>query len=185
MNTGATLSSPHATLRAIEPEDVDFILSLENDESMWAFGDQRAPYSKATLNTYALTYDPDPLRSGQLRLIIEDAEGEAAGALDLFGIDPYSRHCWIGIGIVEAKRRKGLATAALRLAVKYATEILGIIAAGACVAADNDKGRHLFEKAGFTLCGKLPEWYYYKGERKDILLYVALAGISSSRGRQA
>lgn len=185
MNGNKMLSSHTARLRAMEPEDVDFVLSLENDESMWAFGDQRAPYSKATLSNYALTYDPDPLRSGQLRLIIEDSDKNAVGTLDLFGIDPYSRHCWIGIGITETKRRKGLATEALRMAIDYAWRCLEMKAIGACIAADNDKARILFANAGFCLCGKLPGWYRFKGECKDILVYTALPGLSSSKDHQA
>ena len=39
-------------LRALEPEDLDFLYSIENDAELWDFGCANVPYSKFSLNNY-------------------------------------------------------------------------------------------------------------------------------------
>ncbi|MDE5849776.1 MAG: GNAT family N-acetyltransferase, partial [Muribaculaceae bacterium] len=55
-------------LRALEPEDADMMYDAESDEAAWRYSDYLAPMSLELLREYALTYDADPFRSGQLRL---------------------------------------------------------------------------------------------------------------------
>ena len=57
-------------LRALEPEDAEMMYEAESDPAAWRYSDYLAPMSREMLREYALTYDADPLRSGQLRLII-------------------------------------------------------------------------------------------------------------------
>ena len=38
------------TLRALEPEDLDFLYIIENDSSLWKFGASNVPYSKYVLS---------------------------------------------------------------------------------------------------------------------------------------
>ena len=33
-------------LRALEPEDLDFLYEMENDESLWEVGSTNVPYSR-------------------------------------------------------------------------------------------------------------------------------------------
>lgn len=76
-------------LRALEPEDADMMYEAENDEAAWKYSDYLAPLSRELLHHYALTYDAEPFRSGQLRLIIEKDE-TPIGILDLMDIS--ARH---------------------------------------------------------------------------------------------
>jgi diamine N-acetyltransferase len=41
-----TLSGTNLYLRALEPEDLDFIYQIENDESVWEVSNTQTPYSK-------------------------------------------------------------------------------------------------------------------------------------------
>ena len=58
-------------LRALEPGDVDTLYLWENSPDMWEYGFFIAPYSRHQLWEYVRDYDADPLRSGQLRLMID------------------------------------------------------------------------------------------------------------------
>ena len=48
----ATLHSKNSNLRALEPEDLDFLFSSENDESFWEISGTQIPYSKYILQKY-------------------------------------------------------------------------------------------------------------------------------------
>ena len=39
-------------LRALEPEDLEWLYSVENDEELWQWGSSNVPYSRYTLKTY-------------------------------------------------------------------------------------------------------------------------------------
>ena len=41
---------PYVELRAMEPEDLDTLYTIENDKSMWDVGTTNVPYSKFVLH---------------------------------------------------------------------------------------------------------------------------------------
>ena len=41
-----TLKGEHIFLRALEPEDLEFIHDIENDESIWEISNTQTPYSR-------------------------------------------------------------------------------------------------------------------------------------------
>ena len=45
----ATLLGKNINLRALEPEDLDFLFSTENNESFWEVSNTQAPFSKYIL----------------------------------------------------------------------------------------------------------------------------------------
>ena len=72
-------SSAEVSMRAVEPEDLDFLYSLENDREMWLVGNTNVPYSRFTLNNYVMTSSSDIYADRQLRLIIQKADGTPVG----------------------------------------------------------------------------------------------------------
>ncbi len=47
-----TLIGNSCYLRALEPEDLDFIYQIENDESLWEVSHTQTPYSKFLIKQY-------------------------------------------------------------------------------------------------------------------------------------
>ena len=41
-----TLKGDHIYLRALEPEDLEFVYQIENDESIWEISNTITPYSR-------------------------------------------------------------------------------------------------------------------------------------------
>ena len=46
-------------LRALEPEDLDFLYSIENDPDLWDVGCTNVPYSRHILSEYILANKSD------------------------------------------------------------------------------------------------------------------------------
>lgn len=171
----ATLETTRIRLRTLDERDADFIVSLENDEELWAFGDTRAPYPESVLRDYVLTYDPDPLHAGQLRLMIEEKEtSKQVGTLDLTDIDPRAMNCKIGIAIARPWRRKGIAEEALKAVEGYCHNWLGITNMRADVASSNEAALALFRRAGYIEIGTLRQWRRIGDKIADIVILQRL-----------
>ena len=144
-------------LRAIEPEDADFMYEVESDPDAWKYSGYVAPLSRELLRQYALTYDADPFRCGQLRLIIE-ADGVAIGIADLFEISARHLRAESGIYILPAHRRMGYGAEALRALTDYSAGRLGLHQLTATVSEMNIAARDCYLKAGFIQTGMRVDW---------------------------
>lgn len=153
------LSYGKIKLRPLEPEDLEFLYQWENDPTIWQVSNTLVPFSRYILKQYLEESHRDIFETKQLRLIIEDSDGQAVGAIDLFDFDPYHQRAGIGILIYNKDDRgKGLASDALTLISKYAVEILGLHQLYANITTDNKSSIHLFEKVGFQLSGTKKDW---------------------------
>lgn len=167
------------SLRALEPEDADLMYEAESDESAWRYSDYLAPISREMLRDYALTYDADPFRSGQLRLMIEN-DGAPIGLLDLFDISPRHLRADTGIYIFPQFRGKGLATDALECLKDYARERLCLHQLTATVAEGNVSALRAYQKAGFMPTGSRPDWLRTPSGYESAILLSSLLSAPSS-----
>ena len=155
------LENADILLRAVEPEDLDFLYRCENDTSVWRYGSTTAPYSRFALKQYIADAQTDIYTTKQLRLIIcrKDANNEPVGAVDLFDFDPYHLRASVGIVVVgDENRRRGFAAESLQLIIGYSFDFLHLHQLHCAIAADNEPSLHLFEHAGFRRCGLRAEW---------------------------
>ena len=65
-----TLKGKNIHLRALEPEDLDFLYEIENNESIWEVSNTQTPYSKWVLKNYLENAHQDIYEAKQLRLVI-------------------------------------------------------------------------------------------------------------------
>lgn len=156
--------------RALEPSDADILYDVENNESEWRHGDTLAPYSRHQLYEYALTYDPDPFRSGQIRLVAEDEAGNAVGLLDLYEISAKNRNAFVGIYILPDFRKKGFGEFSLKELREYAFATLGLESLGARILTTNRVALRLFEKAGFKKVGVMMSWQRTAEGFEDVVI---------------
>ncbi|GAB1454359.1 GNAT family N-acetyltransferase [Draconibacterium sp.] len=147
------------SLRALEPEDVELLYQWENNIEIWKVSNTRTPFSKYILAEYLKESAKDIYETKQLRLIIQNNNGEAVGAVDLFDFEPYHMRAGVGILIHKSENRnQGYASDALNVMFGYAVEILGLKQLYANIGAKNEASIHLFEKAGFTQSGVKKNW---------------------------
>ena len=147
------------TLRALEPDDLEFLFQLENDPALWAVSDVLpAPVSRHALREYLRHAAASLAEAGQMRLIISDEESQPVGTLDLFDYSALHQRAGVGITVLASARRRGHAQAALAQLLPYAQRALRLHQVYCTVAATNVASLSLFEKAGFRRVGERQDW---------------------------
>ncbi|MGG6230518.1 GNAT family N-acetyltransferase [Tenacibaculum sp. SDUM215027] len=167
-----TLTGTYIKLRALEPEDLEFLFQIENNESFWEVSHTQAPFSKFLLKQYLENAHLDIFEAKQLRLIIEEkATNESIGMIDLFNFNPQHKRAGIGILIHPDFQQKGFASEALQLLIKYCFTHLHLHQLYANITDDNINSLHLFEKQNFKQIGVKKDWIFHKGTYKNELLF--------------
>ena len=161
---------PDIRLRAIEPEDLDLLYRIENDQRLWNVGTTNVPYSRYTLHDYIATSSDDIYVDRQVRLVIERSDGETVGVADLIRFDPQHLRAETGIVIMDAYRRQGYALAALHELCRYALEVPHLHQLYAIVEDCNVPALQLFAKAGFDEHSRLKEWLFDGRSYHDAVL---------------
>lgn len=150
----------HVTLRAMEPEDLDLLYRIENDDSLWNVGITNVPYSRYILRDFIASSTGDIYKDGQVRLIIENIEHKVVGIVDIVNFDARNCRAEVGIVIESQHRRKGYATEALSLIADYSHNVLHLHQLYAIVCKDNIASIALFSKAGYKLTAEMTDWLY-------------------------
>ena len=166
------LKGRHITLRALEPEDLQFLFQTENDVRFWELSHVQTPFSKYVLKQYLENAHQDIYESKQLRLMIVERDLEKSiGMIDLFDFNPQHQRAGIGIIIKETYQRKGHAYDALQTLIDYCFYHLNLHQLFANITPDNIKSIALFKKAGFLLVGEKKDWLYRNRIYKSELLF--------------
>jgi diamine N-acetyltransferase len=165
------MKGKHVRLRALEPDDVELLYEWENDRRIWHLSNTTAPFSRFALEQYVLNTGQDIYASRQLRLMIDLNDPAAGyktiGSVDLFDFEPVHMRAGVGILIQEDFRKKGYASEALDLLIKYAFEILHFHQVYANIGVDNTDSINLFKKKGFSYTGTKKEWNFCGSEWRD------------------
>jgi len=166
-----TLRGERLYLRALEPEDLELIHAIENDESIWEVSQTQTPYSKFVIKQYLENSYKDIYEVKQLRLVVSNYDNETVGLIDLFDFDPKNKKIGVGVLILEEYRGNKYATDAMELLITYVFKNLQVHQIYANVLADNDASIHLFEKCGFKCHSTKKDWILEEGVYKDELIF--------------
>lgn len=159
-------------LRALEPEDLDFVHRIENTEEFWEVSATQTPYSRYMIKQYLENAHRDIYDVKQLRLVICDLQKKEVGLIDIFDFEPKDRRAAIGILIADAAdREKGYGAEALGLICSYCFKHLALHQVYANITQGNETSIKLFEKQGFQKVGVKKDWTYSQGQFKDEILY--------------
>ena len=165
---------PKISLRALEPEDLDLLYRIENDDALWRVGTTNVPYSRYVLRDYIANSSSDIYADRQLRLMIEDENHQVVGIIDLVNFDPRHLRAEIGIVIEESSRRQGYATATLHALRDYAHRVLHLHQLYAYIDVHNEASLSLFQKAGYVTAARMPQWLCDGNEYHDAWLVQLL-----------
>lgn len=170
-----TLKGEYIVLRALEPEDLDFIHEIENDERIWELSNTQTPYSRYLIKEYLANAHRDIYEVKQLRLLISNYENKAIGLIDLFDFDPKNNRVGIGILIKSSKDRgKGIGSEALSLLLNYCKIHLGVRQVYCNISEDNMASLNLFKKHAFEIVGLKKDWNFINGQYKNEYLLQLL-----------
>ncbi|WP_308992105.1 GNAT family protein [Mariniflexile litorale] len=167
-----TLKGENIYLRALEPEDLEFIHTIENDESVWEISNTITPYSKFLIKQYLKQSHKDIFEVKQLRLVISSYDDVALGMIDLFDFDFKNSRAGVGILVKEPNdRSKGLGSEALKLLIDYSFTHLGLHQLYCHVSEENDISIKLFTKQGFQKIGLKKDWILINGSFKNEFIF--------------
>lgn len=151
---------PFVRLRAMEPEDLDFLYGIENDDRIWNVGVTNVPYSKNLLLDYIATQSGDIFTDKQVRLMVENEDAQTIGIVDLINFSPIHRRAELGVVIQNAYRGKGFASAAVMKVLEYCRKVLHLHQIYAIVPENNVNCQKMLESAGFQEGKALDDWLF-------------------------
>ena len=167
---------PAISLRALEPEDLDLLYRIENDDALWGVGITNVPYSRFLLHDFISSSTGDIYTDKQLRLVVETHDGEAVGMVDLFSFDAMNARAEVGIVTLAAHRQKGYGRSALRQLVGYSCEVLHLHQLYAYVASDNQPSLRLFQSCGFVAACDRRDWLKTSSGYQSVVLMQRVLG---------
>ena len=163
-------------LRAVEPADAETLHEWNQDTGMarllyWI------PFPDSLEATRRWAQEQSTRRPGDdtFNWIIENLQGEFAGTISTHHCDRRNGHFKYGVAVRESHRRKGYASDAIRLVLRYFFEELRYVKAIAEVYAFNEQSISLHESLGFVLEGRLRSMIYTGGQSHDVLVFGILA----------
>lgn len=168
-----TLKGNTVYLRALEPEDLEFVYAIENDESIWEMSNTQTPYSRYLIRQYLENAHQDIFEAKQLRLAICKTEtSQVIGLIDLFDFDPRNQRAGIGIVIQDSEERgKGFGKEALELLIQYSFTQLQLHQLYANIGIENTASINLFTTFGFQSVGIKKDWIRFQNRYTDEGLY--------------
>ena len=168
-----TLKGNNIYLRALEPEDLEFIFTVENNEQIWEVSNTQTPYSRFLIKQYLENAQQDIYEAKQLRLAIcKNNSVKPVGLVDLFDFDPKNNRAGVGIVINENEHRnQGVGQEALELLINYAFKQLNLHQLFANINSNNVASLMLFSKFGFQKIGVKKDWNFNQGKYSDEELF--------------
>ncbi len=168
------LTGKKIRLRAIEPKDIDLIYTWENDSTIWQLSNTLAPFSRYVIKNFIENSHQDIYQLKQLRLMIDTLEEEpkTIGSIDLFDFEPLHKRAGVGILIADNDdRKKGYASDALEVLIKYSFHTLQFHQLYCNITEDNIDSLNLFQSKGFKLIGTKREWLIFPKGKKDEFMF--------------
>ncbi len=165
------LNNDRILLRAVEPEDLEFMYKMENDSSFWSISNCNVPYSRYALKQYIANNHNNIYEDRQVRLMIVEKETEMTiGTIDLTDFCSINQKAEVGIAINKEYRNRGYATSALYLLHNYAFEFLNLHQLYAYVSDENIASKSLFEELGYCKAGILKDWIRKNNNYNDVII---------------
>lgn len=168
-----TLKGENIYLRALEPNDLEFVYAMENDQSIWEVSNTQTPYSRFLVKQYLENAQQDIYEAKQLRLAIcQDQDFPAIGLIDLFDFDPKNNRAGVGIVIQgNDNRNQKIGSEALQLLIHYAFHHLNLHQLYANIGTENVASNALFTKFDFEIIGIKKDWILVNGNYKDEAIF--------------
>lgn len=157
------------TLRALEPEDLELLYTIENDASLWWIGTQTAPYSRYQLRDYIASSQADIYKDGQVRFVIEE-DGTAVGLADLFDFSPRNMRAEIGIALLRSAQGHGVARQAVRLLEDYGRNVVPLSQIYAIVPESNTASVRMLTECGFQHTATLSNWVLHAEKMENAMV---------------
>ena len=160
----------HVKLRAVEPSDAEFFFEWNQDSEMTRHIDWLWPPS--SLEMARRQTEEDARRrptDDRLFMVIENREGERVGSISTHECDRRTGTFRYGVAVRREHQRRGYASAAILLVLRYFFEELRYQKVTVNVHANNLACIRLHERLGYQLEGRLRRMVFTGGQLWDEL----------------
>lgn len=159
-------------LRALEPGDADtfFEWNLDSEVSRNLY-QVHFPQSRESVGRWAHDVSVRGPEGDSFFWVIESLDGEVVGSINAHQCDRRNGTFKYGIAVKREHWRKGYASEAIRLVIRYYFEELGYQKVNAEVYEFNEPSIRLHEGLGFVLEGRLRQMIYTESKHFDLLVY--------------
>jgi RimJ/RimL family protein N-acetyltransferase len=158
----------HIRLRAVEPSDAETFVrwNLDSDRArhldfVWP------PQSLAAVQTWCEEQSKKKPEKDDYFWLIVDAHGEPVGTIATHQCSPRTGTFMYGLDIAEEHRRRGYASEAIRLILRYYFDELRYQKCNVTVHSNNEASLRLHESLGFTREGTIRRMVYTDGQYFD------------------
>jgi RimJ/RimL family protein N-acetyltransferase len=181
-STGACIAGERVKLVPLEAAHIERYIELSADPELIATMGWRpfaAGETARFIETAAILSVPECAPGEVIYFsILDSLDGTPTGYVCLKGITPARRSAELGIALMDAAYRNGgRGTEALKLAVRYGFDELGLDMVALTVFPENRRAVRAYELAGFVAGELLPgAWELPDGARVDLRLMECRRG---------
>jgi RimJ/RimL family protein N-acetyltransferase len=170
-------------LRAVEPEDWESFQNFDQDSAGQRAADRiHPPWSAARLREWAEKAALKKVEQDQFQLAIESLEGgRFAGTISTHWVDHRAGRFSYGIALDDGFRRRGYASEAVRLLLRFMFGERRFHKCEASVWAFNEPSLALHRSLGFTEEGRLRDHEFFAGRHHDVVLFGMTAAEFAAR----
>jgi len=137
-------------LRTPVPEDIDFMLEMENNPEIWSVSQTTEPFTRFEIESFIMDKEHDLLKELQQRFVVVLKNSDIPiGSVDLFNYDADNNSAGVGISILKNYRKNTFGSQALRLLVEKAFNKNNLTSLHCSIYDDNIASIRLFESVGF------------------------------------
>jgi len=161
-------------LRPLQQSDLPDLIRWYGDPEVnhWL---HQSEYRDVSEERVRAKFGPGTEREGEVRWIMESADGTSIGVLRLEGIEVVHGRAELAVSIGEkAYWERGYGTDAIRLALRHGFRALGLRRVDLITDADNERGIRCYEKCGFRREGVLRAHRLRYGEPLDMVVMGVL-----------
>jgi len=114
----ASKSIYNVYLRTPVPEDIDFMLEMENNPEIWSVSQTTEPFTRFEIESFIMDNEHDLLKELQQRFVVVLKDSDIPiGSVDLFNYEADNNSAGVGISILKEYRRNSFGLQALKLLV--------------------------------------------------------------------
>src|SRR5262245_18205106 len=159
-------------LRPIEPGDWEVFYRWNQDDEMTRAVDRVwFPQSRETVRRQAEEASLQRPENDAFTWVIENAEGAVVGSISTHNCDRRTGTFAYGISVLPEHQRRGYASEAIALVLRYYFEELGYQKVTVNVFDFNAASIRLHERLGFRQEGRLRRMTFTRGRHHDALVF--------------
>lgn len=174
-NEFPVLKSDRLIMKKIEEQDIEGVFAIYSNESVFEYCGIIPKHNKDTVKKMIHHFERDYIKRTRIKwgIFFND---ELTGIIEAFDFNQKVNMCTIGYFLAESYWRKGIATEAVRVLLKFLLQEANVNRIQAEVMPQNEMSKKVLLKNGFTYEGTLRQATLWSGKGVvDLDIYSLLS----------